>query len=34
MVKGGDSKSEVCEFKSRCWILDGYFSHEFVVKIV
>ena len=27
MVKGGDLKSEGCEFESRHRILDGHFSH-------
>ena len=34
MVKGGDSKSEGCEFESWRRILDGHFSHVFVVRIV
>ena len=34
VVKGGDSKSEGCGFESRHRILDGHFSHLFVVKIV
>ena len=25
VVKGGDSKSEGCEFESQCHILDGHF---------
>ena len=33
MVMGGDSHSEGCGFKSRYRILDGHFSHIFVVKI-
>ena len=33
MVKGGDSYSESTEFDSRSWILDGHFSHLFVVKL-
>ena len=24
VVKGGDSQSECCEFKSQHWILDGH----------
>ena len=31
VVKGGDLYSEGCEFKSRRQILDGHFSHVFVV---
>ena len=31
MVMGGDSRSEGCGFWHR--ILDGHFSHTFVVKI-
>ena len=34
VVKGGDSLSEGCEFKSQRQILDGHFSHLFVVRIV
>ena len=34
VVMGGDSRSEDCEFKSQNRILDGNFSHLFVVKIV
>ena len=34
VVMGGDSCSKGCEFESRHRILDGYFSHLFVVKIV
>ena len=34
MVMGGDSYSKGCEFESRHSILDGHFSHLFVVKIV
>ena len=34
VVKGGDSSSEGCEFESWHRILDGLFSHLFVVKIV
>ena len=33
MVMGGDSCSEGREFESQRCILDGYFSHLFVVKI-
>ena len=33
MVMGGDSRSKGCGFKSRHRILDGLFSHIFVVKI-
>ena len=33
MVMGGDSCSEGCGFKSRHHILDGHFSHKFVVKM-
>ena len=33
MVMGGDSRSKGCGFKSRHRILDGHFSHIFVVKI-
>ena len=33
MVMGGDSHSEGCRFKSWHRILDGHFSHIFVVKI-
>ena len=34
MVMGGDSCSEGRGFESQHHILDGYFSHIFVVKIV
>ena len=34
VVMGGGSRSEGCGFKSRHHILDGHFSHVFVVKIV
>ena len=34
MVKGGDSCSEGCGFESQHCILDGHFSHTFVVRIV
>ena len=34
MVVGGGSCSKGCGFKSQCCILDGHFSHLFVVKIV
>ena len=34
MVMGGDSCSEGCGFESQQHILDGHFSHIFVVKIV
>ena len=34
MVMVGDSCSECCGFESRHCILDGYFSHIFVIKIV
>ena len=34
VVMGGDSCPEVCGFKSQLRILDGLFSHIFVVKIV
>ena len=33
VVMGGDSHSEGCGFESRLHILDGHFSHIFVVKI-
>ena len=33
MVMGGGSHSEGCGFESRHRILDGHFSHIFVVKI-
>ena len=34
MVMGGDSCSKGHEFESCHYILDGHFSHLFVVKIV
>ena len=34
MVTGGDSRSEGHGFESQHHILDGHFSHIFVVKIV
>ena len=34
VVMGGDSCSEGCGFESQHCILDGHFSHIFVVKIV
>ena len=34
LVLGGDSCSEGREFKSKHRIMDGHFSHMFVVKIV
>ena len=34
MVMGGDSGAKGREFESRYSILDGHFSHFFVVKIV
>ena len=34
VVMGGDSCSKGREFESRFHILDGHFSHLFVVKIV
>ena len=34
VVKGDDSCSGGCGFKSQRHILDGHFSHGFVVKIV
>ena len=34
MVMGRDSRSEGRGFKSQYRILDGHFSHIFVVKIV
>ena len=34
MVMGGDSCSEGSGFKSQHCILEGHFSHIFVVKIV
>ena len=33
VVMGGDYCSKGCEFESRHLILDGHFSHIFVVKI-
>ena len=33
MVTGGDSYSDGHGFESQCRILDGHFSHIFVVKI-
>ena len=33
VVMGGDSHSEGHGFESRYYILDGHFSHIFVVKI-
>ena len=33
MVMGRDSCSKGCGFESRLHILDGHFSHIFVVKI-
>ena len=33
-VIGGDSYSEGCEFESQHCILDGHFSHLFLVRIV
>ena len=33
MVMGGDSCPEGCGFESKHCILDGHFSHIFVVKI-
>ena len=33
VVMGGDSYSEGCRFKSRHRILDGHFSHIFVIQI-
>ena len=33
MVMGRDSRSKGCGFESRHRILDGHFSHIFVVKI-
>ena len=33
VVMGGDSCSEGCGFESQYYILDGRFSHVFVVKI-
>ena len=34
MIVGGDSRFEGCGFESQDRILDGHFSHIFVVKIV
>ena len=34
MVMGGDSCSEGCEFEFQHHLLDGHFSHLFVVKLV
>ena len=34
VVMGGDSSSKGCGLKSRHCILDGYFSHIFVVRVV
>ena len=34
VVMGGDSCLEGCGFESQHCILDGHFSHIFVVKIV
>ena len=34
VVMGGDSCSKGCGFESQHRILDGQFSHSFVVKIV
>ena len=34
MVIGRDSRSKGRGFDSRCRMLDGHFSHLFVVKIV
>ena len=34
VVMGGDSRSEGCKFKSQCHILDGHFSHSFVVNCI
>ena len=31
VVKGGDSQSEGCEFKSQCRILDKHFSHSYLM---
>ena len=33
-VIGGDSCTKDCRFKSRHQILDGHFSHIFVVKML
>ena len=32
MVMGRDSRSKGCEFESQHRILDGHFSHIFIVK--
>ena len=34
MIMGEDSCSKGCGFESRHRMLDGHFSHEFVVKVV
>ena len=34
VVIGGDSCPEGCVFESQHCILDGHFSHKFVVEIV
>ena len=34
VVMGGDSCPEGCVFESQHCILDGHFSHKFVVEIV
>ena len=34
MVMGGDPSPEGCGFKSQHCILDGHFSHAFVVMMV
>ena len=34
VVKGGDSCSKGCVFESQRHLLDGHFSHLFVVKII
>ena len=34
VVMGGSLRSEGCEFKSQHHILDGQFSHLFVVRIL
>ena len=34
VVIGGDLCPEGCGFKSQHHLLDGYFSHKLVVKIV
>ena len=33
MVMGGDSHSEGLGFESQCRLVNGHFSHEFVVKL-